>query len=118
MTRKHAIHEAEAHVVTSHGGDFFGEDRHPLKALTSLAGYAEGCLPHDERGPVVLLLTNPGEGGTMTPGQAAEVAALLHKLARHRFVRAKESAAAQALADAASRAATAGDPWEWCVEAA
>ncbi|MEU0023520.1 hypothetical protein ABZ173_38485, partial [Streptomyces rochei] len=98
MTRKHAIHEAEAHVVTSHGADFFGEDRHPLKSLTSLAGYAEGCLSRDERGPVVLLLTNPGEGGTMTPSQAAEIAALLHKLARHRFVRAKESAVARALA--------------------
>ncbi|MFE5563274.1 hypothetical protein, partial [Streptomyces sp. NPDC056544] len=65
MTRKPAIHDAEAHVVTSHGADFFGEDRHPLKALASLAGYAEGCLPYAERRPLVLLLTNPGEGGTM-----------------------------------------------------
>ncbi|GGU67380.1 DUF7739 domain-containing protein [Streptomyces lavendofoliae] len=118
MTRKHAIHEAEAHVVTSHGADFFGEDRHPLKSLTSLAGYAEGCLSRDERGPVVLLLTNPGEGGTMTPSQATEIAALLHKLARHRFVRAKESAVARALADAATLAADAGEPWEWRIEAA
>ncbi|NEC40138.1 hypothetical protein [Streptomyces rubrogriseus] len=118
MTRKHAINAPEAHVVTSHGADFFGEDRHPLKSLTSLAGYAEGCLSRDERGPVVLLLTNPGEGGTMTPSQAAEVGALLHKLARHRFVRAKESAVARALADAAARAAAAGEPWEWQIEAA
>ncbi|MFC8223937.1 hypothetical protein ACFUTY_37935 [Streptomyces sp. NPDC057362] len=118
MTRKHAIHEAEAHVVTSHGADFFGEDRHPLKSLTSLAGYAEGCLSRDERGPVVLLLASPGEGGTMTASQAAEVGALLLKLARHRFVRAKEAAVARALADAAVRAADAGEPWEWRMESA
>jgi hypothetical protein len=118
MTRKPQINDAEPHVVTSHGADFFGEDRHPLKALVSLAGYAEGCLSRDERGPVVLLLSNPGEGGTMSASQAAEVAKLLLKLARHRFVRAKESAVARALADAAERAAAAGEPWEWRIEAA
>ncbi|MFF5379448.1 DUF7739 domain-containing protein [[Kitasatospora] papulosa] len=117
MTRKHQIHAPEPHVVVSHDADFFGEDRHPLKALASLAGYAEGCLPHDERGPVVLLLTNPGEGGTVTPSQAAEIAVLLLRLARHRFVQTKASAIARALADAATRAAEAGEPWEWRIEA-
>lgn len=116
MSRQHAIHDPEPHVVTSHGADFFGEDRHALKSLTSLAGYAEGCLSRDERGPVVLLLTNPGEGGTMTPSQAAEISAVLLKLARHRFVRPKESAVAHALAAAATRAADAGEPWEWRME--
>lgn len=106
------------HVVVSYGADFFGEDRHTLKALTSLAGYAEGCLSREERGPVVLLLSNPGEGGTMPASQAAEVAQLLLKLARHRFVRPKESAVARALADAAERAAADGQPWEWRIEAA
>ncbi|MEU8967031.1 hypothetical protein AB0C89_35780 [Streptomyces sp. NPDC048491] len=118
MTRKHAIHDAEAHVVTSHGSDFFGEDRHTLKSLTSLAGYAEGCLLYDERGPVVLLLSSPGDGGTMTPKQAAEVAEPLLKLARHRFVRPQESRVARALADAATRAADAGEPWQWQIESA
>lgn len=50
MSRTHQIHAPEAHVAVSHGADFFGEDRHPLKSLTSLAGYAEGCLSRDERG--------------------------------------------------------------------
>ncbi|MCL7370431.1 DUF7739 domain-containing protein [Streptomyces ardesiacus] len=116
MSRTHQIHAPEAHVVVSHGADFFGEDRHPLTSLTSLAGYAEGCLSRDERGPVVLLLTTPGEGGTMTPSQAAEIAVPLLKLARHRFVRARESAVAHALADAAMRAAAVGEPWEWRME--
>jgi hypothetical protein len=118
MTRKPQINDPEAHVVTSHGADFFGEDRHPLKALVSLAGYAEGCLSYAERGPLVLLLNNPGEGGTMPPAQAAEMAQLLLKLARHRFVKASAAAHARALADAAARAAADGDRWEWRIEAA
>lgn len=105
------------HIVVSHGADFFGEDRHPLKTLTSLAGYAEGCLSRDERGPVVLLLTNPGDGRTMPPAQAAEISTLLLKLARHKFVRPKESAVARALADAATRASANGEPWEWNIAA-
>ncbi|MDX3579948.1 hypothetical protein [Streptomyces sp. FL07-04A] len=116
MTRKPQINDAEPHVVTSHGADFFGEDRHPLKALVSLAGYAEGCLSRDERGPLVLLLTNPGEGGTMSPSQAAEIAQLLLKLARHRFVKPSAAAHAHALGSAAARAAADGEPWEWRVE--
>lgn len=117
MTRKPQINEAEAHVVTSHGADFFGEDRHPLRTLVSLAGYAEGCLSYDERGPLVLLLTNPGAGGTMSPSQAAEIAQALRKLARHRFVKTSAAAHAHALGDAAARAAADGEPWEWRIEA-
>lgn len=116
MTRKPQINDPEPHVVTSHGADFFGEDRHPLKALASLAGYAEGCLPSAERGPVVLLLQNPGEGGSMSPSQAAEISRLLMRLARHRFVKASAAAHARALADAAGRAAADGEPWVWRVE--
>ena len=118
MPRKHAINDPEPHVVTSHGSDFFGQDRHPLKVLASLAGYAEGCLPYDERGPVVLLRTNPGEGGSMSPSQAAEISALLLRLARHRFVKGPVAAVARALADAAARAAAEGEPWEWRVTSA
>ncbi|MEH0549243.1 hypothetical protein QA802_41265 [Streptomyces sp. B21-105] len=105
-------------VAVSHGADFFGEDRHPLKVLTALAGYAEGCLTHAERGPLVQLLKNPGESETMPPAQAAEYAQLLLKLARHRFVKASAAGHARALADAAARAAADGEPWQWRIEAA
>ena len=108
MTRKPQINDPEAHVVVSHGADFFGEDRHPLKTLTSLAGYAEGCLPSAERGPLVQLLQNPGEGGTIPADKVSGVAQLLMRLARHRFVKASAAAHARALADAANRAAADG----------
>lgn len=116
MPRKYAITDPEPHMVVSHGADFSGEDRHPLKALVSLAGYAEGCLSRAERGPLVLLLTNPQEGGSVTPGQAAELAPRLLELARHRFVTGSAAALARALADAAARAAGEGEPWTWRLE--
>ncbi|MFG2284412.1 hypothetical protein ACGFNQ_37705 [Streptomyces asoensis] len=116
MTRKPQIHDPEPHVVTSHGSDFFGEDRHPLKALVALAGYAEGCLSFAERGPLVELLRDPGEGGSIPPAEVAAVAHLLLTLARHRFVKASAAAHARALGDAAARAAADGEPWVWRIE--
>ncbi|MEV6810189.1 hypothetical protein [Streptomyces sp. NPDC051132] len=116
MPRNPQIVQPEPHVVVSHGADFFGEDRHPLKVLVSLAGYAEGCLPSDERGPLVDLLRDPGVGGTIPAARVPDVAQLLLRLARHRFVKAGAAAHARALADAAGRAAAAADPWVWRVE--
>ncbi|WP_217562222.1 hypothetical protein [Streptomyces sp. GbtcB6] len=113
MTRKPAITDAEPHMVVSHGADFFGEDRHPLKVLASIAGYAEGCLSATARRPLVDLLKDPGEGGAIPPDKAVAVAELLMKIARHRWTKAPAAAHARALADAADRAAEAGEPWEW-----
>lgn len=115
MTRRPQINDPEAHAIVSHGADFFGEDRHPLKALASLAGYAEGCLPAAERGPLVQLLKDPGQGGAIPADKTAEVSGLLLRLARHRFVKGPLAAVARALADAAARAAAEGEPWEWRV---
>lgn len=116
MTRKPQINDVEPHVVTSHGADFFGEDRHPLKTLVSLAVSAEGCLPYSDRGPLVELLRDPGEGGSIPPAKAADVAQLLLKVARHRSVKTSVAAHARALGDAAARAAADGEPWVWRVE--
>jgi hypothetical protein len=110
-------HEAATHAVVSHGADFFGEDRYSLKSLASLAGYAEGALSYAERKPLVELLQNPGDGGSIQPENAAFVAELLLKVSRHRFVKAKPSALARALADAAARAAAEDEPWVWRIEA-
>jgi hypothetical protein len=109
-------YEAATHVVTSHGADFFGEDRHPLKALAALAGYAEGCLSYAEGKQLVQLLKSPG-ADSIPPEKAAHVAELLLRVSRHRFVRPAPSALARALADAAARAAADGEPWVWRIEA-
>lgn len=118
MTRTPQIKEAEAHVITSHGADFFGEDRHPLTVLAALARYAEGCLPREERGPLVQLLADLGQSGSVPAVTAAEAAQLLRRLARHRFVKTSAAAHARSLGDAAARAAADGDPWVWRIESA
>lgn len=109
------VHEAVTHAVVSHGGDFFGEDRHPIRLLASLAGYAEGCLAYAERGTLMQLLTRPSDG-TLPPAVAADLAQLLHRLARHGFVKAGAAAVARSLGDAAARAAADGEPWVWRIE--
>ncbi|WP_327167114.1 hypothetical protein [Streptomyces zaomyceticus] len=110
------------HVVTSHGADFFGEDRHPVRTLVSLADYARGSLPAAVRARLVDLLEGAGrmEGGTGHTIPAAEVPGLAEQLrtvARARGLRSPRLASAAALlADAAARAAADGEPWTLTIE--
>lgn len=108
---------AASHLVTSHGADFFGQDRHALRPMASLAGYAEGVLPAADRGPLVRLLQEP-TAQTIPAAEAKVFAEQLLAVSKHRFVRARPSALARLLADAAGRAAADGEPWVWRVESA
>lgn len=101
------------HLVVSHGADFFGQDRHPLPAVISLAGYATGTLPAAERHQLVELLEHAADGQTIDPATAAVLADQLLRVSRHRFLPGKASTLARALADAAARAAADGQPWTW-----
>ncbi|MFD8851871.1 hypothetical protein [Streptomyces sp. NPDC059604] len=102
------------HIVTSHGGDFFDQDRYELRDLTALAGYAEGTLPHVSQPVLVRLLARAGDGDQEVPAEtAAEMAGLFRRVAAHRFTRPKPSAHAARLAAAAARAASEGEPWTW-----
>jgi hypothetical protein len=121
MTRKPQIKDPEAHVVVDHGADFFGEDRHPLKALISLAPYATNAFAWNDRAkvaPLVHLLENPGAEHTIPASQAAVLSEQLLRVSRSRGLQPKVSTLARALADAAARAAADGEPWEWRIEAA
>ncbi|MBK3582578.1 hypothetical protein JHN49_02195 [Streptomyces sp. MBT57] len=102
------------HVVISHGSDFFGQDRYSLTELDSLADYAAGCLSLDERDQLVRLLKNAGGGDQhFTAAQAAELASLLRRIARHPWTKDKIAARARLLADAAARAASDRELWTW-----
>jgi hypothetical protein len=120
MTRKPAIHDAEPHLVTSHGADFFGEDRHLLKELAALAPWASNSVSWNDRetiAPLVQALEQPVDR-TFPAAEAARLAELLLKVSRTRHLKPKASALARALADAAARAAADGEPWEWRVDVA
>ncbi|MFJ7497859.1 hypothetical protein ACIQZB_43605 [Streptomyces sp. NPDC097727] len=102
------------HIVTSHGADFFGEDRYEIRDLQALAGYAEGTLPHADRQVLVRILAHAGSGDQEVPAdQAAEMAGLFRRVAAHGFTRTKPAAHAMLLAAAAARAASDGEPWTW-----
>ncbi|PVC78844.1 hypothetical protein DBP19_36935 [Streptomyces sp. CS090A] len=118
MSRKHAIVDAEPSVVVTHGADFFGEDRHPLKALKALTAHAESSVFYLDRetlAPLVEILATP-TSQTFPPAEAAALSEQLLVIARHRRTKAAVSALARALADAAARAAADDEPWTWSVE--
>ncbi|MFE7113101.1 hypothetical protein ACFU9W_44120 [Streptomyces sp. NPDC057600] len=104
------------HIVTSHGADFFGEDRHPLKAVGDLADYARGSLSYAESGPLLALLSEPGSDRTIPAAEAAQLSDLLLRVSRSRGTKPKPSALARALADAAGRAAADEEPWTWTLQ--
>ncbi|MFI6960969.1 hypothetical protein [Streptomyces sp. NPDC050255] len=119
MPRRPAIHDAVPSVVTSHGADFFGEDRYELRDLTSLADHADTCLPVLERGALVRFLSHAGDGDQAVPAdQAGEFAGLLRQVATHRFTRPAPGAHAALLAEAAARAAAANETWTWTLTTA
>lgn len=118
MTRKTQINDAETHAVVSHGADFFGEDRHTVKSLTALAPCVTGSFPWDQRqqiAPLLQLLESPADR-TVPAAEAARLAEQLLRVSRNRHLKAKPSALARALADAAGRAAADGEAWVWRVE--
>lgn len=118
MPRKPQITDPQPHLVVSHGADFFGEDRHPVKALASLAPYASSSFSWNDQGrvaPLVQALENPTTR-SWPPAEAAVLAEQLLKVSRNRHLKTGPSALARALADAAGRAAAAADLWVWRVE--
>ncbi|MFH9203202.1 hypothetical protein ACH4KT_38080 [Streptomyces anulatus] len=118
MSRKPAIREAEPSLVVSHGCDFFGQDRHPLKDIASLAPYLENSVPYTDRStvaPLVALLEKP-DSQTMPAADASWLAEHLLKVACNRRIKPAVAALARSLADAAGRAAGDGDGWTWTVE--
>ncbi|MFF8506424.1 hypothetical protein ACF07L_38170 [Streptomyces anulatus] len=120
MSRKPAIREAEPSLVVSHGCDFFGEDRHPLKDIAALVPYLENTVPYLDQpavAPLVALLMEP-ESRMLPNAEAARLAEHLLKVARNRRIKPGVAALARSLADAAGRATAEGESWTWTVERA
>lgn len=106
------------HVTISHGSDFFGVDRYSLTELTAIAKCVEECLTIAERGQLAHLLKDAGTGSrTFSADEAAGLAALLRRTARHPWTKDKFAARARLLADAATRAAETREPWTWTLTA-
>jgi hypothetical protein len=104
-----------AHIVVSHGADFYGEDRHTLKGLRDLAEPAWCALLRVDSGPLLGLLRSPADG-TFPPATARQLSEHLLRVARDPHVKSRPAALARALADAAARAAGDDEPWIWRLE--
>jgi|GEM_PF-6896469 len=118
MSRKPAIRAAESSVLVSHGADFFGQDRYPLRDVMALAPYVEASVSYMKRAtvaPLVRLLESPASG-SVPAADASQVAEQLLKVSRDRRIKPAISTLARALADAAARAAADGEAWTWSVE--
>jgi hypothetical protein len=106
------------HLVTSHGADFFGEDRFPLRTLQQIADYALGTHPRSIADPLAKLLTSAGaQPQHIAPDRAAELAEQLLATARNRYTPPKLAAQIRLLADGAARAAEAREAWTWTPDA-
>ena len=106
----------KVHIVTSHGADFFGEDRHLLKDLATLAPWVTNSVSYEDRQAVALLVAVMEHPEDLTTFPAADVALVseqLLKVSRDRYLKPRAAAVARALADAAARAAADGEPWTW-----
>jgi hypothetical protein len=102
------------HVVTSHGADFFGEDRFTVKQLRELGQHVRGVLPYDDSPPLTKVLDDAGEGEReFGADQAALLAVLLRRAAAHRALQKKHAAVASLLGQSAARAAGDNEPWTW-----
>lgn len=109
-----------SHLVTSHGADFFGEDRHPLPLVTGLADHVANSVPYVQRKQIAGLLEPlhaledaAATGARFTPAEAGAFAGVLLRVSRLGFVKPKLAAVARSLADAAARAADDGEAWTW-----
>jgi len=120
MSRRPAIHDAEPSLVTTHGADFFGQDRHLLADVVALAPWVTNAVPYNDRKSVApLVAAMEGREALAFPAaDAARVSEVLLKVSRDRHLKPRASALARALADAAARAAADGEPWEWQIESA
>lgn len=106
------------HAVVSHGADFFGEDRHAVLALRSLAPVVSGAYLGSEQetiAPLLAVLQDPGERSIPAEEAALLAEQLLH-VSRARHTKPNWAALARALADAAARAAADCEPWVWRIE--
>jgi hypothetical protein len=102
------------HIVTSHGADFFGEDRYTVKQLRELGQHVRGVLPYADYPPLTKVLDDAGDSEReFDTDQAALLAILLRRAASHRALQKKHAGVASLLGQAAARAAGDSEPWTW-----
>ncbi|MGW2010876.1 DUF7739 domain-containing protein [Streptomyces nigrescens] len=97
----------------SHGTDRNGEVLASYSHMDSLCKNLAHNLPASQWRVLKPAFTLPSERFRISPRDAGRMADVLRTAATHRLMSAEFTQTARDLADAASRAANARQPWEW-----
>ncbi|MFF4574857.1 hypothetical protein [Streptomyces sp. NPDC001410] len=98
----------------SHDTNQHGEFRRSYTSMSNLAQQLAHVLTASDWRSIAYLFNRPsGDPFTVDPAEAGRVAQVLHTAATHQLMPGDWGATANELADAADRAAAAGQPWEW-----
>ena len=98
----------------SHGTNANGEFRRSYTSMSNLAQQLAHVLSTSDWRSIAYLFNRPsGDPFTVAPAEASRVADVLRTAAVHRLMPGDWGATADELADAADRAAYAGEPWTW-----
>lgn len=98
----------------SHGTDQDGEFRRSYTSMSNLAQQLAHVLSASDWRSIAYLFNCPsGDPFTVDPAEAGRIARVLRTAAVHRLMPGDWGATTDELADAAGRAAAAGEPWTW-----
>lgn len=99
----------------SHGSNQNGEERRSYTSVDNFAQQLAHVLPAREWAELRPIFNRPGPANPfdVPPRQAARCAELLYKAASHRLMPADWAGMASLFGDAARRASSAGQMWEW-----
>ncbi|MEU7240308.1 DUF7739 domain-containing protein [Streptomyces sparsogenes] len=101
-------------VRISHGSDDRGEECRSANSIALLGQHLAHVLPSSDWRTIAFLFNgNLRDVAVVMPRKAGKIAAVLRRGAQHRLMPPDWAKDAQALADAAGRAAAARELWEW-----
>ncbi|MEU6170171.1 DUF7739 domain-containing protein [Streptomyces tanashiensis] len=101
-------------INVSHGSNQWGEERRSATSVANLGKHLAHVLTSRDWDVVADLFDGTfADQEDIPPAEARRIAAVLYKAADHRLMPSDWGSDARLFADAANRAATAGQNWRW-----
>lgn len=101
-------------INVSHGSDLYGEERRSATTVGNLGKHLAHVLPGADWRQVAYLFDGSfRDVAEVEPGEARQVAVILRRAADDWLMPRPWEKEARLFADAADRAADAGEPWVW-----
>jgi hypothetical protein len=101
-------------INISHGSNRYGEERRSAATIANLGKHLAHVLPGRHWRTVSTLFDGSfSDTAFVSPGRAGQIASVLRRAAADPKMPREWAAEAALFADAAGRAAAAGEPWMW-----